>query len=265
MISCGLSVFSELPYQIHRAIKSILNQIYKDFELIIILDNPNNKIALEILEEYTTKDNRIKLIVNKENKGTAYSRNEVIKIIKGEYYVNLDADDEALPDRFEVQVKFMEENPDVDMASAGLKMFLENEHNYAVEILPPNDIDTFIRRSCPGTGYIFRYSSIIKYGLYPEIYSRAEDYHLLINWYIQGAKISSINDIVQNCYLQVNYQKKSIKSIQHSIALKFNYRKELNFMFKDYLYFVYDFLVLILQTILPSILYFKLFIFRNKK
>jgi len=89
------------------AIQSVLNQTYRNWELIIVDDgSTDNSVAL--VKEFINKDNRIKLIVNQENLGAAISRNKAIKASRGHYIAFLDADDLWLPTKLEKQVKVLE-------------------------------------------------------------------------------------------------------------------------------------------------------------
>jgi glycosyltransferase involved in cell wall biosynthesis len=90
------------------AVESILNQTFTDFEFIIVNDGSTDK-SLSILREFEQKDKRIK-IISRENKGLIYSLNEGIKLAQGKYVARMDGDDVSFPERFEKQVKFMEDN-----------------------------------------------------------------------------------------------------------------------------------------------------------
>ena len=63
-ISVIMSVYNEPEEYLIRSIESILNQTFKDFEFIVILDNPKNEIARNIAKEYSLKDERIVFIKN---------------------------------------------------------------------------------------------------------------------------------------------------------------------------------------------------------
>jgi glycosyltransferase involved in cell wall biosynthesis len=88
------------------AIESILNQTYKNFELIAIDDGSRDN-SLDILKKYAKKDKRIKIIHNQKNQNIANSLNKGIKIAKGQYIARMDADDQSLPNRIESQVKYL--------------------------------------------------------------------------------------------------------------------------------------------------------------
>ena len=77
---------------IERAILSIINQSFQDFEIIIINDNSKDDTE-EIVTKLKLEDNRIKLINHNNNKGVYYSRVEAILFSKGNYIILMDPDD----------------------------------------------------------------------------------------------------------------------------------------------------------------------------
>ncbi len=97
-ISVIMPVYNTSQY-LRRSIESVLNQTYKDFELICINDGSTDN-SLEILQEYATHDPRIK-IINQENSGAGYSRNKGIEKASGTYLSFIDADDW-------IDIKFLE-------------------------------------------------------------------------------------------------------------------------------------------------------------
>lgn len=79
------------------AIESVLDQTYKNFE-IVILDDGSNDRTLEIAQEYQKRDSRIR-VYSIENRGLSHARNKLVSLAEGEYIAFLDADD-RLCDRF---------------------------------------------------------------------------------------------------------------------------------------------------------------------
>lgn len=75
-----------------KCLDSVLSQTYKNYEVILIDDLSSDKTR-KVIDNYRLKDNRIKVIYNKENSGPAYSRQKGIDIAKGEYILFLDSDD----------------------------------------------------------------------------------------------------------------------------------------------------------------------------
>lgn len=96
---------------IGEAVQSILDQTYKDFEIIIV-DDGSSDSTKEIIE--SLKDPRVHYYYQ-ENKGRSNARNKALALAKGKYITFLDSDDLYLPSKLEIQVKYMEENPDIHM------------------------------------------------------------------------------------------------------------------------------------------------------
>ena len=92
-----------------RAIDSILNQTFSDFELIIC-DDFSTDATYKIMKSYALKDNRIIILKNERNLGLAASLNKCINISKGEYIARMDDDDISYSERFCRQVDFLDHN-----------------------------------------------------------------------------------------------------------------------------------------------------------
>ncbi|MBQ4516013.1 MAG: glycosyltransferase [Clostridia bacterium] len=114
-ISVIMSVYNGETY-LKEAIESVINQTFKNWELIIINDCSTDSTA-EILAEFEARDERIKVHPNEVNLKLPTSLNKAISLSEGKYIARMDADDICLPDRFCKQFKFMEENPDVALSS----------------------------------------------------------------------------------------------------------------------------------------------------
>lgn len=100
-----------------RAIESILNQSFRDFEFIIVDDGSSDETA-KILKTYAHKDRRIKVLTNEPNQGLVYSLNRGIEAAKGKYIARMDDDDLSLMDRLQKQYYYMENNPDVAVVAS---------------------------------------------------------------------------------------------------------------------------------------------------
>lgn len=100
---------------IDSAIKSIFKQTYQNWELIIIDDASIDGTVKQIKQ---FKDSRIKLIQNQQQLKLPRSLNLALKKAKGKYFARFDGDDICLPLRLEKQVKFMQQNPEIDILGA---------------------------------------------------------------------------------------------------------------------------------------------------
>lgn len=127
---------------LHYCIDSILNQTYKDFELILVDDgSPDN--SGKICDEYAKKDNRIK-VIHKENGGVSSARNHGIDIAKGKYICFVDSDDYVNKNYLEILIRTKSEHPEfdniwcyfqtvTDYDRTGENLILDDNKNYSVK------------------------------------------------------------------------------------------------------------------------------------
>lgn len=132
-ISVIVPIYNVEPY-LEKCINSILNQTYKDFELILVDDgSPDNCPA--ICDEYAKKDNRI-TVIHKQNGGVSSARNEGIKIAKGEFIWFVDSDDYIETNALEILSGYIEKSPsDLYIFEQGLsgKFDIDNLNNLFYE------------------------------------------------------------------------------------------------------------------------------------
>lgn len=118
-ISVLMPVYNTAAF-LKEAVDSILNQTFKDFELIVLNDcSPDN--SEEILDTYA--DDRIVRYRGQQNVGLANILNVGIRMARGELIARMDSDDISLPQRFEKQVHYLDTHPHIDLVSAGMKRF----------------------------------------------------------------------------------------------------------------------------------------------
>ena len=94
---------------IKSTIKSVLNQTYKNFEIIIVYDDKDRN-DLKYLNKIKKLDKKIKIILNVKNIGAGLSRNKAIKRAKGKYIAFIDSDDLWNKKKLGVQLNFMKKN-----------------------------------------------------------------------------------------------------------------------------------------------------------
>lgn len=101
---------------ISETIDSILVQTYQDFEILIIDDGSTDNSS-EILNQYAEKDERIRILKNKRNRGIGYTRNRGVREARGKYLAIMDADDISVPSRLEKEVQYLEKHQSVEAVS----------------------------------------------------------------------------------------------------------------------------------------------------
>lgn len=109
MISIIMSTYNEKEAWLRQSIESMLNQTYRQLELILVLDNPANDLLRQVILEYQGQDARLVFVPNEENLGLVASLNKALEYVHGSYVARMDADDVAYPDRLEKQLRVMRE------------------------------------------------------------------------------------------------------------------------------------------------------------
>ncbi len=172
LISVIIPYFNKKQY-IKEAVSSVLNQTYKNFEIIIIYDDKNLSDYNYLLDEFKNKNN-IKIFKNNKNIGAGLSRNIGIKYAKGEIIAFLDSDDLWLPNKLEDQLNFMQKNK-YDFTFSNYEKKLLNGKIItakAKNIYGYNDL----LKSCDiGLSTVMINKKIIKEDLFPDLVTK-EDY-----------------------------------------------------------------------------------------
>lgn len=175
-VSVLMPVYKTPEKYLKEAIESILEQTFSDFELLILDDCPINSVE-NIVKSYA--DIRIKYFKNEKNLGISPTRNKLIQMSNGEYLAVMDHDDISLPQRFEEQVKFLDENLDYGVVGSQVKSILKN--NIFKNPTNDNDIRLRLMRSCCIThpASMIRKSVLIYNNIaYEKAFSPSEDYAL---------------------------------------------------------------------------------------
>jgi len=110
-----------------RAIQSVLNQTYQDFELIVVDDGSKDSTE-KVIKEFQQKDNRIIYLKHDQNKGGSAARNTGIKASRGEYIAFLDSDDLWLPEKLKVEINILENGKKFIICSTGYN-FIDQRNN----------------------------------------------------------------------------------------------------------------------------------------
>lgn len=145
-ISVIIPVFNAASF-LQESIESILNQTFSDFELIILNDKSTDE-SLEIIQKLQSKDNRIIIIDKEQNVGPANLRNEGINAAKGTYIALMDADDIALPTRFEKQLAVLKNNPEIGLCGTWFTFFGSKKDKIIKHNTDPDAIKVSFLHSC---------------------------------------------------------------------------------------------------------------------
>ena len=120
LLSVIIPVYNVEPY-LEQCLDSVVNQTYKNLEIICINDGSTDN-SLKILEKYQKKDERIKLI-NQKNKGLSEARNAGLDVATGEYIAFVDSDDYLELNAYEEAMKVMLADRSVDLVEFNVRSF----------------------------------------------------------------------------------------------------------------------------------------------
>lgn len=129
-----------------RAVKSVIDQTYKNIEIIVIDDSPSNYIERDNIKKYMDSivNQDIKYYQNEKNMGGSLARNRGIELATGEYISFLDDDDEYMPEKIEKQIKFMLYGGN-DLSFSNMIMY--NSSGIVVDFREYTDIPAFDNES----------------------------------------------------------------------------------------------------------------------
>ncbi|HIF9538797.1 TPA: glycosyltransferase [Photobacterium damselae] len=173
-VSIVLPVFNAEDY-VKEAIESVLNQTFRDFELIIINDGSTDNSSLIINKIH---DKRI-VYIEQENKGLSKSLNLGISKARGTYIARMDADDICMPDRLLKQVEVFEKNPDIAIVCGNVIYINSQGVGDRVSLTPSKD--KAIRFKLKKGNVIFHPSTMFRLN----IYNKTRGYDENINCYIE--------------------------------------------------------------------------------
>jgi len=182
---------------ISQALESVYNQTYQNFEVIIVDDGSTDRTS-EILVDM--KDSRTFIYRNPQNKGLTRSLNIGLKLCRGEYVARMDADDVSYPQRFEKQVRFLNENPDCLVVGSWCNWIDSNGEMHG-SWEPPTEYEDIkkkllVNNSLAHGSVMLRRSSLTKIGGYNEKYTYAQDYDL----WLRLSEVGEIQNIAEHLY-----------------------------------------------------------------
>lgn len=231
LVSVVLSVYNDSLF-LKKTINCILNQSYKNLELIIIDDGSNKNTKL-ILAEFSMSNKKVRIIKNQYNLGLTKSLNIGIKKAKGKYIARHDSDDFSFKLRIEKQVNFLEKNRNIVMC--GTQRIIENKiQNRTYRDYLPTKL-TDIRKSALYKNPFFHSSVMIRkkilfdVGFYNEKYKYIQDLELWSR-IIYKYQCENLPDILCKKYIdnkRISFNKKLL-FIRSYYSLKARYRIYLN-------------------------------------
>ena len=182
---------------IGKAIQSVLQQTFKDFELIIINDGSTDKTETSILQ---FNDPRIIYLQNSENKGLIYTLNRATELAKGNYIARMDSDDICASERLLKQVGYLDEHPETAMVATTINFIDANGNDKGIwpldrkMISPPLIRNEMPFENCIAHPTIMIRADILKKLEYNPRQVNIEDYDLWLRLLNRGHVIAKLNE-----------------------------------------------------------------------
>jgi glycosyltransferase involved in cell wall biosynthesis len=202
-----MSIYNEPKEWLMQSIESILKQSYKNLEFIIIVDNPDNQDAVDIVKEYAKRDKRVKFFINEKNRGLIYSLNRALSYAKGEYIARMDADDISRNDRFEKQIFYLIEN-DLDLVGSNVNLFKGDREVFFTtdKLLTHKYIEKIL---IAGTIGIVHPTFFAKREVFKKLEGyvnapHAEDKEFLSRLFCHGFRVGNLKEVLLECRYSPN-------------------------------------------------------------
>lgn len=165
------------------AIKSILDQTFTDFDLVIIDDYSTDETP-QLLRQWRTKDSRVRVITNPCHLGLTKSLNFGWRSAKTKYIARMDADDVAMPGRLKKQRDFLLVHPKIGLLGTAANLIDSFGRPAGVKILP-SDTDSIRRQilsCCPfiHPTWMLPRNVLLEMDGYNEAFPYAQDYELAL-------------------------------------------------------------------------------------
>ena len=191
-VTVVIPVYNSARY-IAQALDSLKAQTFSNYEVIVVNDGSDDRDELERI----LKSHPLPVIyISQENKGVSAARNAAIKIAKGEFYAQLDADDQWTPDYLDVQLRFLADNPDVALVYPNATV-IHDESDMTLEFMKisPSEGDvtfeSLVRQKCVVmTCVTARMSAIRTAGMFDESLRSCEDFDLWLRIVRNGGRIA---------------------------------------------------------------------------
>ena len=237
-ISVIISFFNNCD-TLEKSLKSILNQSYKDFELIIISDGSNDG-SNKIVKKFLIKKNNILYFESKKNVGLTKMLNLGIKFSRGEYIARHDADDLSLSSRFKNQIDILKKKKNLDIIGSNAKYAYKNK---TISIkMPEKDRDIkkkLIFRNTIIHSTVMMRKKIFQNNLsYDEKFIRCQDYEL---WLRVKNKVKFYNIQKELVFRNVKTENFKIKDLLLTSKSRFihcNYFLSFLLLFRDIFIFI---------------------------
>lgn len=230
-----ISVYkNERAEYLHQSLQSIWDyQTLKPDEIVLVKDGPLNEELDAVVGSWQAKlGNVLKVVPLVQNVGLGMALNEGLKHCTFELVARMDSDDISLPNRFEIQVPFMQARPELAVSSAWIEEVDVTGQIISTRKLP-SDHESILKLSksrgpINHAVAIFRKHAVDAVGGYPQ--TRIEDYALWSLLLVKGYRFENLPEVLYRVRMDADFfQRRGFKFLMGELDL-LNYQIEIGFI-----------------------------------
>lgn len=216
LVSVVMATFNEPVNMIEAAVGSILNQTYRNIELLIYDDstNPDSVAAIDKMAD----DSRVSVYRFPERKGFVESLNEGLKCAKGSFIARMDGDDLALSERIDKEVDYLLKNPDIAVVGGQMDIMDEGGTVVSHRSYPTGGLKLWLfscaRNPLAHPTIMMRRDIVDKGYRYNENLKMSEDLDFWLRLINDGYKVANLSDTVLRFRVQSNFTDKRVSAKQ---------------------------------------------------
>ena len=225
---------------IAECLDSLLNQTFSDFCILAVNDASTDNTG-KILETYAAKDARLRVYHLPQNQGEPAVMQfimDMLNYMNVEYVARMDADDICVPHRFEKQIQYLDDHPEIDILGSNALLFSDGQTDKTTKVstLPLLDKDikahfSLARDNIINPSSMWRHSSIKELGLNYAQTATAPDFHMWIQCALNGKTFANLPEPLL-CY-RVHSEQESQKRAKLSEAVQYSMELWIHHLFPE--------------------------------
>jgi glycosyltransferase involved in cell wall biosynthesis len=196
LISILLPVYNTDEIWLRKCLDSVLDQLYSHWELCIADDASTKPHVRHVLEEYASRDPRIRVVFRKENGHISACSNSALSLATGEYIALLDHDDELSVDALYENAVLLNRYPDADMIYSDEDKIDTQGRRHSPFFKPDWSPDTFLSHMYTCHLGVYRTGLIRKVGGFRVGFEGSQDYDLVLRFTEHTTKIHHIPKVL---------------------------------------------------------------------
>lgn len=207
LFSVAISVYGkDNPKWVDRALESIINQTLRPDEIVLVVDGKIPETIELIIEKYRKKCVANNIFLNilrlEKNCGLGNALRVAVQCSKNQWIARMDSDDISLPDRFEQQMRYIVNHPDIDIIGGDITEFIGSEENIVGKrSVPKSDkaIREYMKTRCAmnHVSVMYKKHSVLRAGGYKEWFWN-EDYFLWLRMMECNCRFANTGTVLVN-------------------------------------------------------------------